>query len=69
MIIMKRTILFVFLLCAAFTLVKAQEADSSKVYKKKVLESTEVDLLYSLYNQAGVHSPVNGGIGTEQLVD
>ena len=69
MMMMKRTILFVFLLCAGFTLVRAQEADSSKVYKKKVLESTEVDLLYSLYNQAGVHSPVNGGIGTEQLVD
>lgn len=47
----------------------AQGTDSTKIYKKRVLESTEVDLLMSLYNQDGSHSPVNGGIGTEKLVD
>jgi len=66
---MKRAILLVFCLFSAFAWVKGQQADSTKVYKKKVLESTEVDLLMSLYNQDGVHSPVNGGIGTEKLVD
>jgi Protein of unknown function (DUF3570) len=48
---------------------KGQILDSTKVYKKKVLENTEVDYLMSLYNQDGVHSPVNGGIGTENLSD
>ena len=43
--------------------------DSIKAYKKKVLENTEVDFLMSLYGQDGVHSPVNGGIGTEKLSD
>ncbi len=47
----------------------AQITDSTKIYKKRVLENTEVDLLMSLYNQDGVHSPVNGGIGTEKLSD
>lgn len=46
-----------------------QVADSTKAYKKRVLESTEVDLLMSLYNQDGTHSPVNGGIGTEKLTN
>lgn len=57
------------LLCMVFLLpnVQAQKNDSTNVYKKRVLESTEVDLLMSLYNQDGSHSPVNGGIGTEKL--
>jgi hypothetical protein len=33
-----------------------------------VLENTEVDVL-SYYNQDGVHSAVNGGIGSEKLSD
>jgi hypothetical protein len=32
-----------------------------------VLENTEVDVLLSYYNQDGVHSAVNGGIGSEKL--
>jgi hypothetical protein len=31
-----------------------------------VLENTEVDVLLSYYNQDGVHSAVNGGIGSEK---
>jgi hypothetical protein len=34
-----------------------------------VLENTEVDVLLSYYNQDGVHSAVNGGIGSEKLSD
>jgi len=52
-----------------FMSVTAQISDSTKVYKKRVLENTEVDFLMSLYKQDGVHSPVNGGIGTEKLSD
>ena len=47
----------------------AQETDTIAVYKKRVLESTEVDLLSSYYKQDGVHSAVGGGIGTEELTD
>jgi hypothetical protein len=38
-------------------------------FKKRVLENTEVDVLLSYYNQDGVHSAVNGGIGSEKLSD
>lgn len=67
---MKRN-LFLLIGCLWFSCsrVSAQEADSTKRYKKRVLESTEVDLLMSLYNQDGTHSPVNGGIGTEKLTN
>jgi hypothetical protein len=35
---------------------------------KRVLENTEVDVLLSYYNQDGVHSAVNGGIGKNYLI-
>ncbi|MFK8101862.1 MAG: DUF3570 domain-containing protein [Saprospiraceae bacterium] len=48
----------------------AQSAqDSTKVYKKRVLESTEVDILSSYYSQDGDNAAVSGGIGTEALTD
>jgi len=47
----------------------AQVQDSTRVYKKRVLENTEVDFLMSLYTQDGDHSAVGGGIGTENLQD
>lgn len=45
------------------------EKDSTVVFKKRVLESTEVDFLLSYYKQDGVHSSVSGGIGSEKLTD
>lgn len=47
----------------------AQEQDSTKVYKKRVLETTEVDFLTSYYSQDGDNAAVSGGIGTEELTD
>ncbi|MCF4102528.1 DUF3570 domain-containing protein [Gillisia sp. M10.2A] len=49
----------------------AQEADqdSTLIYKKRVLESTEVDFLTSYYSQDGDNAAVSGGIGTEELTD
>ena len=48
----------------------AQEKDSSDVaFKKRVLESTEVDFMMSYYKQDGVHSAVAGGNGMEDLTD
>ncbi|MFC0605204.1 DUF3570 domain-containing protein [Winogradskyella pulchriflava] len=43
--------------------------DSTKVYKKRVLETTEVDFLTSYYSQDGDNAAVSGGIGTEELTD
>ena len=47
----------------------SQENDSIIVFKKRVLEATEVDFLASYYKQDGVHSSVSGGIGSEKLTD
>ncbi|WP_245760429.1 DUF3570 domain-containing protein [Salegentibacter flavus] len=43
--------------------------DSTKVYKKRVLETTEVDFLTSYYTQDGDNAAVSGGVGTEELTD
>lgn len=48
----------------------SQVNDSTEVtYKKRVLESVEVDFLVSYYKQDGVHSSVSGGMGSEKLTD
>lgn len=65
---MKNISLIVFVLIT--TLVFSQQKDSTEVvYKKRVLESTEVDFLLSYYKQDGLHSAVSGGIGSEKLTD
>jgi hypothetical protein len=38
-------------------------------YKKRVLETAEVDLVTSFYSQDGDNAAVTGGIGTEKLTD
>ncbi|GAL63667.1 hypothetical protein JCM19300_2703 [Algibacter lectus] len=43
--------------------------DDTKVYKKRVLETTEVDFLTSYYSQDGDNAAVSGGIGAEELTD
>lgn len=45
----------------------AQQADNS--YQKRVLETSEIDLLFSYYNQDGNNAAVTGGEGTEELTD
>lgn len=65
---MKRTIVFGLLLLAGRITGYAQ-VDSTRLYKKRVLENTEVDMLMSLYSQDGDHSAVGGGVGTENLQD
>lgn len=48
----------------------SQEKDSTEVvYKKRVLETIEVDFLASYYKQDGIHSAVSGGKGNENLTD
>jgi len=46
----------------------AQEKQDT-IYKKRVLETTELDILTSFYTQNGDHAAVTGGIGTEELRD
>lgn len=52
---------------------QAQELETkpkeTRTYKKRVLESIEVDILSSYYNQDGGNAAVSGGIGTELLDD
>ncbi|SDE35423.1 Protein of unknown function [Pricia antarctica] len=64
---MKDILLIILLLGIAGTTL-AQE-NKSKEYVKKVLDNTEVDLLYSYYNQDGSHASVSGGEGSEKLTD
>lgn len=47
----------------------SQNATDSIQFKKRVLETSEVDFLLSYYNQSGVKSAVSGGIGSEDLMD
>ncbi len=53
------------LLFAALGYAQEQPQD----YKKRVLETTEVDFLSSYYSQDGNNAAVSGGIGTEELTD
>ncbi|MDX9853644.1 MAG: DUF3570 domain-containing protein [Tenuifilaceae bacterium] len=43
--------------------------EDSLAYKKKVLESAEVDFLMSLYTQDGNNAAVTGGVGSEKLLN
>jgi hypothetical protein len=58
-----------FLIIQFSTLSYGQEKDSTVVFKKRVLESAEVDFMASYYDQDGTHSAVSGGIGSEKLDD
>ena len=46
----------------------AQE-EGENTYQKRVLETAEIDLLFSYYNQDGENAAVTGGEGTEELTD
>lgn len=45
------------------------QKDANTSYQKRVLESSEVDILMSYYSQEGIHASVTGGEGTEELND
>lgn len=56
------------LYCFLFTIVGFAQ-DSTSTYKKRVLESPEIDFLISYYSQDGNNAAVTGGLGTEELTD
>lgn len=49
------------------TILAFSQEDTS--YKKRVLEASEIDLLFSYYGQDGINAAVTGGAGTEELTD
>jgi len=63
---MKKLVTLITLLIVS---VSIAQTDSSTVYKKRVLESMEIDFLMSYYTQDGDNASVTGGIGTEELWD
>lgn len=56
----------ILMLCPVFGISQQENIHS---YKKRVLETTEVEILTSYYEQAGRNASVTGGIGTEELTD
>jgi len=64
-----KNILVIILLLSGFISQAQQASDSIQTYKKRVLETTEVDFLASYYTQDGNNAAVSGGIGTEKLTD
>jgi len=68
---MKYIFSYTLLLLLSCSALYAQETpqDSLATYKKRVLETTEVDFLMSYYTQDGTHAAVTGGKGTEELTD
>lgn len=65
---MKKSILFLFL-SISFLGYSQTNTDAEKVYKKRVLENVEVDIISSFYSQNGDNASVTGGIGNEKLTD
>jgi len=66
---MKKTMILILLLSSICGFSQNISNDSSNVYKKRVLESSEIDFLTSYYLQDGKNAAVTGGIGTEKLDD
>lgn len=65
---MKKHFLILITLCS-FTVLFGQKKQIDTIFKKRVLEKTEVDFLMSYYTQDGGHAAVTGGVGTEELTD
>ncbi len=66
---MRKVLILMALFSSTCVLTQTQPTDSLNAYKKRVLESTEVDFLMSYYEQDGNHASVTGGLGNEELMD
>lgn len=58
-----------YLLAFFFAAIGFAQETNQAAYKKRVLETAEVDFLTSYYTQQGDNASVTGGIGTEKLSD
>jgi len=64
-----KLLLFIFLFMV-FGICHAQNTGQNEGdYKKRVLETAEIDILASYYSQDGNNAAVTGGLGTEELTD
>lgn len=66
---MKKLLLLAILFSVFFIKAQEKQQNETATYKKRVLESTEVDFLMSYYTQDGDNAAVTGGVGTEELTD
>ncbi|WP_370444327.1 DUF3570 domain-containing protein [Aquimarina sp. AU58] len=66
---MRKIPLIIALLSIVIVTAQEQQQDDTTTYKKRVLESAEVDFLMSYYTQDGDNAAVTGGVGTEELTD
>lgn len=66
---MKISPLIIALFSVVVIVAQEKQQDDIKTYKKRVLESAEVDFLMSYYTQDGDNAAVTGGLGTEELTD
>lgn len=67
--ILKKLLLLATLFSVFFIKAQEKQQNETATYKKRVLESTEVDFLMSYYTQDGDNAAVTGGVGTEELTD
>ncbi|WP_109300488.1 DUF3570 domain-containing protein [Aquimarina sp. AU474] len=66
--LLKQFIFIIAILSVGLATAQEKQEDNTN-YKKRVLESTEVDFLMSYYTQDGDNAAVTGGVGTEELTD
>ncbi len=64
-----KVVLSLFLILLSGALLAQSETDNNGSYKKRVLESAEVEFLMNYYDQSGENAAVTGGKGTEDLQD
>ena len=65
----RQIFLMLALVATSALVVKGQAPDTIQSYKKRVLETVEIDILSSFYMQDGDHAAVSGGKGSEELTD
>ncbi len=65
----KSKYLFALVLGLMVLVSSVQAQESAQVYKKRVLETVEIDFLSGYYTQDGDNAAVGGGIGSEELTD
>ena len=64
-----RTIQLFALSICFFSILSGWAQQTGTSYTKRVLEASEIDMLFSYYNQDGQNAAVTGGEGTEELTD
>ena len=65
---MQLRILYILTLCLPYV-IYGQSSKDEKDKTRNPLDSIKVNFMYSYYEQDGLHSPVTGGIGDEELQD